>query len=79
LSQAAQPAGSLSSERENHMSQLTSKAEAIVCCALVASTVVLAFVYFTIPNITGFQALGIIFVWVALFVVIFILRTAERI
>jgi len=46
---------------------------------LVASTVVLAFVYFSIQDITGSQALGIIFVWVALFVAIVILRTAQRI
>jgi hypothetical protein len=61
------------------MSRLTSKAEAIICCMLVASTVVLAFVYFSIQDITGSQALGIIFVWVALFVAIVILRTAQRI
>ena len=61
------------------MSRLTSKAEAVVCCALVASTVVLAFVYFTIPNITGLQAGGIVFVWLALFVALVTLRTAQRI
>jgi hypothetical protein len=60
------------------MSQLTSKAEAIICCMLVASIVALAVVYFSIRHITGFQAVGFIFVWVALFVVIVVVRTAQR-
>jgi hypothetical protein len=61
------------------MSQLTSKAEAAICSILVASIVVLALVYFSIQRITGFQALGIIFVWIVLFVANVIVRTARRI
>jgi amino acid transporter len=61
------------------MSQLTPKAEATVLCFLVTSIVVLAFVYFSIQSITGFQALAIVFVWIAVFVAIVIVRTAHHV
>src|ERR1700675_4878037 len=73
------PLARSSLNKEDWMSQLTSKAEAALCCIQVASIFALAFVYFSIPHITGYQALGIAFVWIALFVAIVIVRTAQRI
>jgi len=61
------------------MSQLISKAEITVCCILVACIFILSIVYFSIQRITGFQALGIIFVWIALFVAIVIIRSVQRV